>query len=149
MCWEGYVCDHFKTLIFVCCSTATWATTRRLRRIYHHLWSVDALMHGTYQYYDWRYSPHNYAERNILIWPRCSVLLGPVCCDTTQAKGAFVGGLICTQTPWTGLRHPSFLGGRCRKAMLGVWIYPRTAYAAACAASWRNKNVNHPPKTFC
>ena len=27
-----------------------------------------------------------------------------------------------TQTPSTGLRHPSFLGGRCRKAMLGVWV---------------------------
>ena len=25
-------------------------------------------------------------------------------------------------TPSTGLRHPSFLGGRCRKAMLGVWF---------------------------
>ena len=26
------------------------------------------------------------------------------------------------QTPSTGLRHPSF-GGRCRKAMLGVWLW--------------------------
>ena len=30
------------------------------------------------------------------------------------------------QTPSTGLRHPSFFGGRCRKAMLGVWyVLPR------------------------
>ena len=27
------------------------------------------------------------------------------------------------QTPSAGLRHPSF-GGRCRKAMLGVWLSP-------------------------
>ena len=26
------------------------------------------------------------------------------------------------QTPSTGLRHPSFKRGRCRKAMLGVWV---------------------------
>ena len=31
-----------------------------------------------------------------------------------------------TQTPSTGLRHPSF-GGRCRKAMLGVWATPTTS----------------------
>ena len=27
---------------------------------------------------------------------------------------------VVNQTPSTGLRHPPF-GGRCRKAMLGVW----------------------------
>ena len=30
--------------------------------------------------------------------------------------------VVLTQTPSTGLRHPSF-GGRCRKAMLGVWYW--------------------------
>ena len=28
------------------------------------------------------------------------------------------------QTPSTGLRHPSRQGGRCRKAVLGVWVEP-------------------------
>ena len=41
------------------------------------------------------------------------------------ALGCF-HSLISTQTPSTGLRHP---GGRCRKAMLGVWLrYSQPAF---------------------
>ena len=37
--------------------------------------------------------------------------------------GSDAGSVGLCQTPSTGLRHPSFnFGGRCRKAMLGVWV---------------------------
>ena len=39
-----------------------------------------------------------------------------------------------TQTPSTGLRHPSF-GGRCRKAMLGVWATPTSDRATTVPQS--------------
>ena len=41
------------------------------------------------------------------------------CCSISGFQHPLEGGW---QTPSTGLRHPSFnFGGRCRKAMLGVW----------------------------
>ena len=47
--------------------------------------------------------------------------------DRTGAKDAATSTFtqVLTQTPSTGLRHPSF--DRCRKAMLGVWSWPLTA----------------------
>ena len=39
---------------------------------------------------------------------------------TTRMKPHVRAQELC-QTPSTGLRHPSSVGGRCQKAMLGVW----------------------------
>ena len=42
--------------------------------------------------------------------------------DEREGEG---GGERSRQTPSTGLQHPSF-GGRCRKAVLGVWKVPES-----------------------
>ena len=52
---------------------------------------------------------------------------------------------LTTQTPSAGLRHPSF-GGRCRKAMIGVWsqLSPCLSVSGStlvCGETWLDKTV--------
>ena len=62
--------------------------------------------------------PHQACRQRAAQSPPCSSQLAEVLSD------------VFTQTPSTGLRHPSF-GGRCRKAMLGVWSSLPRAHTAS------------------
>ena len=59
---------------------------------------------------------------------------------------SYIDGIaVITQTPSAGLRHPSF-GGRCRKAMIGVWsqLSPCLSVSGStlvCGETWLDKTV--------
>ena len=63
---------------------ATWAATRRLRRLYLHFWRVDAVRQ--WAHYGWRQSPQNYAAPNDCFSVASVSSLLSACWDTAKPR---------------------------------------------------------------